>query len=80
MAGSRGISSERATGSGKPILKTTTEGKTMKTRVLIGALAALILAAGPALASDKLASSMDEAIAMSQETGLPVLLDIGTSW
>lgn len=51
----------------------------MKIKASVAALAVLLLAAGSALAGG-LAASMDEAVQLAQESGQPVLLDIGTSW
>ncbi len=51
----------------------------MKIKASIAALALLALMSASALAGG-LVGSMDEAVKLAQETGKPVLLDIGTAW
>lgn len=52
----------------------------MKARIITATLVLLLLTAGAGLASAGLAGSMEEAAALAETSGLPVLLEIGTSW
>jgi hypothetical protein len=52
----------------------------MKLRLYRLVLAPLLLLLGTGLASAHIAGSMEEASTMSAETGLPILLEVGTSW
>ncbi len=52
----------------------------MKIKLIISTLAALLLMTGAGLANAHLAKTLDEAKAMSAETGLPILMEVGTDW
>ncbi len=52
----------------------------MKLKLISSALAMMLLLAGVGLANAHLAKTLDEAKTMSAETGLPILMEVGTDW